>query len=84
MSRTVTSPKRTASYYRKNAKARAKKAAYDKAFNARPGQKADRATHGRARYAAMKAGTVKPGQDMVTRKGGQLRAGNRSHNRAQK
>jgi hypothetical protein len=43
MSRTVPSPKRSASFYRKNAKARAKKAAYDKAFNARPEQKKDRA-----------------------------------------
>ena len=50
MSRTVPNPKRSASYYRKNAKARAKKAAYDKAFNARPEQKKDRAAHGRASY----------------------------------
>jgi hypothetical protein len=84
MSRTVSSPKRTASYYRRNAKARAKKAAYDKAFNARGGQKTDRAAHGRARYAAMKAGTVKSGQDMVRGKNGQLRAGNRSANRGRK
>jgi len=84
MSRTVASPKRTASYYRRNAKARAKKAAYDKAFNARGGQKTDRAAHGRARYAAMKAGTVKPGQDMIRGKGGKLRAGNRSKNRARR
>ena len=82
MSRTVASPKRTASYYRKNAKARAKKAAYDKAFNARAGQKADRAEHGRARYKAEKAGTVEPGEDMVRGKGGKLKAGNRSKNRA--
>ena len=81
MSRTVASPKRTASYYRRNAKARAKKAAYDKAFNARAGQKADRAAHGRARYKAEKAGTVKPSQDMVRGKNGKLRAGNRSANR---
>ena len=84
MSRTVASPKRTASYYRKNAKARAKKAAYDKAFNARPGQKTDRATHGRARYKAEKSGTVTSGQDMARGKNGQLRAGNRSKNRARR
>ena len=65
VSRTVPSPKKSASYYRKNAKARAKKAAYDKAFNARPSQKKDRAAHGRARYKAKKAGTVKSNQDMV-------------------
>ena len=82
MSRTVASPKRTASYYRRNAKARAKKAAYDKAFNARAGQKADRAEHGRARYKAEKQGTVKANQDMIRGKGGKLRAGNRSKNRA--
>ena len=84
MSRTVASPKRTASYYRKNAKARAKKAAYDKSFNARVEQKADRAEHGRARYEAEKQGTVKSGQDMIRGKGGKLRAGNRSKNRARR
>lgn len=84
VSRTVPSPKKSASYYRKNAKARAKKAAYDKAFNARAGQKKDRAAHGRARYKAEKAGTVKPSQDMVRGKGGKLRAGDRSRNRARK
>jgi hypothetical protein len=82
VSRTVPNPKRSASFYRKNAKARAKKAAYDKAFNARSSQKKDRAEHGRARYAAKKEGTVKSGQDMVRGKGGKLRAGDRSKNRA--
>ena len=62
---------------------RAKKAAYDKAFNARPEQKRDRAEHGRARYKAEKEGKVKANQDMVRGKGGKLRAGNRSRNRAQ-
>ena len=84
VSRTVPSPKKSASYYRKNAKARAKKAAYDKAFNARPEQKKDRAEHGRARYMAKKAVTVKSNEDMVWGKGPKLRAGNRSKNRAQK
>ena len=84
MSRTVPSPKKSASYYRKNAKARAKKAAYDKAFNARPSQKKERAAHGRARYKAKKAGTVKSNQDMVRGKGGKLRAGDRSRNRARR
>ena len=63
---------------------RAKKAAYDKAFNARPEQKRDRAEHGRARYKAEKEGKVKANQDMVRGKGGKLRAGNRSRNRAQR
>ena len=84
VSRTVPNPKRSASFYRKNAKARAKKAAYDKAFNARPEQKKDRAEHGRARYKAKKEGTVKASQDMVRGKGGKLRAGNRSRNRAER
>ena len=84
VSRTVPNPKKSASFYRKNAKARAKKAAYDKAFNARPEQKRDRAEHGRARYKAKKAGTVKSNEDMVRGKGGKLRAGNRSRNRARK
>lgn len=84
MSRTVPSPKKSASFYRKNAKSRAKKAAYDKAFNARPEQKKDRAEHGRARYKAKKEGTVKSSQDMVRGKNGRLRAGNRSKNRAAK
>jgi hypothetical protein len=75
VSRTEPSPKKSASYYRKNAKARAKNAAYDKAFNARAGHKKDRAAHGRARYKAEKAGTVKPSRDMVRVKGGKLRAG---------
>ena len=84
VSRTVPNPKKSASYYRKNAKARAKKAAYDKAFNARPEQKKDRAEHGRARYKAKKEGKVKPNQDMARGKGGKLRAGDRSKNRARK
>ena len=84
MSRTVPSPKKSASFYRRNAKSRAKKAAYDKAFNARPEQKRDRAEHGRARYKAKKEGLVKFNQDMVRGKGGKLRAGNRSRNRAQR
>jgi len=84
MSRTVASPKRSASYYRKNAKARAKKAAYDKAFNAQSEQKKDRAAHGRARYDAKKEGNVKSNQDMVRGKDGRLRAGNRSRNRARR
>ena len=84
MSRTVPRPKKSASFYRRNAKSRAKKAAYDKAFNARPEQKRDRAEHGRARYKAKKEGSVKSNQDMVRGKGGRLRAGNRSKNRARK
>jgi len=84
VSRTVPSPKKSASFYRRNAKSRAKKAAYDKAFNARPEQKRDRAEHGRARYKAEKEGKVKANQDMVRGKGGKLRAGNRSRNRAQR
>ena len=84
MSRTVPSPKKSASFYRRNAVSRAKKAAYDKAFNARPEQKRDRAEHGRARYKAEKEGKVKANQDMVRGKGGKLRAGNRSRNRAQR
>lgn len=82
MSRTVPSPKKSASFYRKNAVSRAKKAAYDKAFNARPEQKKDRAEHGQARYKAKKEGTVKSSQDMVRGKNGRLRAGDRSKNRA--
>jgi hypothetical protein len=84
VSRTVPSPKKSASFYRRNAVSRAKKAAYDKAFNARPEQKRDRAEHGRARYKAEKEGKVKANQDMVRGKGGKLRAGNRSRNRAQR
>ena len=61
-----------------------KRQAYDKAFNARPEQKRDRAEHGRARYKAKKEGSVKSNQDMVRGKGGKLRAGNRSRNRAQR
>lgn len=42
---------RSATYYRKNKKARAKKAAYDKKFNARPSEKKKRAANGRTNYA---------------------------------
>ncbi len=54
---------RSTEFYRKNAKARAKKAAYDTTLNAKADQKAKRAELGRIRYAAKKAGKKVSGLD---------------------
>ncbi len=53
------------SYYDKNPKAKAKKAAYDKKYNATPTQKKNRAKRGRDRYKAEKAGRVSKGDGKV-------------------
>tara|TARA_R110000765_G_scaffold141972_1_gene243027 strand:- start:123 stop:386 length:264 start_codon:yes stop_codon:yes gene_type:complete len=80
----VSSPKRTARHYAKNAKSKAHKAAVDKKNNAKPENKASRAEHGRARTAAAKKNGAASiaGKDMVRGKNGKLTAGNRSKNRA--
>jgi hypothetical protein len=72
--------KRTAKYYRKNAAARRKKAATDKAFNSKPGQKAKRRQLAKARY---KRGIMgKGGKDMSHTKSGKLVPESPSKNRA--
>ena len=72
--------KRTAKYYRKNAAARRKKAATDKAFNSKPGQKAKRRQLAKARY---KRGVMgKGGKDMSHTKSGKLVPESPSKNRA--
>jgi hypothetical protein len=72
--------KRTAKYYRKNAVARRKKAATDKAFNSKPGQKAKRRQLAKARY---KRGIMgKGGKDMSHTKSGKLVPESPSKNRA--
>jgi hypothetical protein len=72
--------KRTAKYYRKNAAARRKKAATDKAFNSSPSQKAKRRQLAKARY---KRGIMgKGGKDMSHTKSGKLVPESPSKNRA--
>ena len=83
---TVSSPKKTAQFYKKNPKSRAHKAAVDTKNNAKPKNKKSRAEHGRARTAAAKKNGAASiaGKDMVRRKSGKLTPGNRSKNRAAK
>lgn len=52
---------RTKRYYDRNPAAKRKKAAYDKAYNARPEQKKNRAKRNAARAKAAKAGKVRKG-----------------------
>lgn len=61
--------KKTAKYYRKNPKAAAKKKAYDTKFESTPERKAIRASDGRKRYAAKKAGKNIKGKDYDRRTG---------------
>lgn len=72
--------KKTAAFYRKNPKARRKKAATDKAFNSKPSQKAKRRQLANARY---KRGIMgKGGKDLSHTKDGGLVPENPSKNRA--
>jgi len=72
--------KRTASFYRKSSSARSKKAATDKAFNSKPGQKAKRRQLAKARY---KKGIMgKGGKDLSHTKSGKLVKEDPSKNRA--
>lgn len=72
--------KRTATYYRKNPKARRKKAATDKKFNSKPSQKAKRRQLAKARY---KKGIMgKGGKDLSHTKSGKLVPESPSKNRA--
>jgi len=72
--------KRTASFYRKSSNARRKKAATDKAFNSKPGQKAKRRQLAKARY---KKGIMgKGGKDLSHTKSGSLVKEDPSKNRA--
>ena len=72
--------KRTAAYYRKNPKARRKKAATDKKFNSKPSQKAKRRQLAKARY---KKGIMgKGGRDLSHTKSGKLVPESPSKNRA--
>ena len=66
----ASSPGRSAKYYRKDAAARRKKAAYDKRFNAQPGQKRKRRELARARRRRDIMG--KGGADLSHRKDGSL------------
>ena len=54
---------RTAKYYRKNPKAKAKKAAYDKTFDASPARKKRRAELNKIRREARKKGMKIKGKD---------------------
>lgn len=72
--------KKTAKFYRKNAEAKKKKAATDKAFNAKPEQKAKRRELAKERY---KRGIMgKGGNDLSHTKSGGLVSENPSKNRA--
>jgi len=61
---------RSAKYYRKNKRARTKKAATDKKINARPEQKAKRRELGKKRYADKKKGKKIDGKDLSHTKNG--------------
>jgi hypothetical protein len=72
--------KKTAKFYRKNSSARQKKAATDKTFNSKPGQKAKRRQLAKARY---KKGIMgKGGKDLSHTKSGKLVKEDPSKNRA--
>lgn len=72
--------RKTAKYYRDNPKAKKKKAATDKKFNAKPEQKAKRRELARERY---KRGVMgKGGNDLSHTKSGKLVPENPSANRA--
>lgn len=61
---------KSAKYYAKNPKARAKKAATDKKINARPEQKAKRRELGKKNYEADKKGVDRKGKDASHTKNG--------------
>ena len=84
--RKVANPRKSARNYRKNPASYEKKKAYDRRYNARPEERADRAEHNRARR---KAGVYgKGGDDMSrTKNGGFVRedpSTNRARNRGKK
>lgn len=80
MTRKVANPRRTARYYAANPKARAVKAAYDKAYNARPAEIKDRSEHNKERRARGVYG--KGGGDMSRTTNGGFVSENPSTNRA--
>lgn len=78
-------------YYDKNPDAKKKKAAYDKAYNAREDQKKNRASRNSARRKMKSAGKVRSGQDVNHRNGNprdnrmsNLNAESKSKNRGRK
>lgn len=78
--RKVANPRRTAAYYRKNPKAKAKKDAYNKEFNKKPAQRKKRAELSKARRDRGMMG--KGGPDLSHTKSGKLVRENPSTNRA--
>ena len=84
--RKTASPKRSASYYARHPEARKKKAAYDKKFNKKPGQRAKRAELVKERRKRDIDG--KGGDDLSHTKSGKLvresPAKNRARNRGKK
>jgi len=73
-------PSKSAAYYKKNPKARAKKKAYDKAYHSTPARKSYRAELARERR---KRGVMgKGGKDVSHKKGGGFTMESKSKNRA--
>lgn len=73
-------PSKSAAYYKKNPKARAKKQKYDKAYHATPARKRYRAELARERR---KRGVMgKGGKDVSHKKGGGFTMESKSKNRA--
>ena len=76
----MSSVKSSAKYYRKNAKARKKKAAYDTAYHSTPARKAYRRKLAKVRREKGVMG--KGGKDVSHMKGGRFKLENASRNRA--
>ncbi|HSH25270.1 MAG TPA: hypothetical protein VLA13_07015 [Massilibacterium sp.] len=69
---------KTSEYYSKNPEAKAKKDAYNKAYNAKPEQKKNRAKRNAARKKMIAKGKVSKGQDVDHKNG--IKAGNGDKN----
>jgi hypothetical protein len=76
----VKSPKRSAKYYRENADARRKKAAYDTKYQSSPAEK--KAKRERAKFRRDKGVMGKGGKDASHTKSGRMVLENSSKNRA--
>ena len=75
-------PRKSARNYSKNPSSYRKKLAYDKAYNARPENKAKRRELGNARNKAKRLGVALTGKDMSHTKSGRLVPEKSSTNRA--
>ena len=78
----ASNPSKSAKNYAKNPASYQKKLAYDKAYNARPENKAKRRELGKANYKAKKLGVAMTGKDMSHTKSGRMVPEDSSTNRA--